>query len=84
MRHLEYLWAWTQSTQRELIHTNDRKPVLEFRASLGGLWEQAGAERFVLRADYKEAASRCSAPGGEKTLLPWVVWDKPIPPHFSH
>lgn len=56
---------------------------MEFWDSLGGLWEQAGAETLVLCADYQEAASRCSALG-EKALFAWVVWDKSIPPHFSH
>ena len=56
---------------------------MEIGASLGGLSEQAGAEPFVLRADYQEAASRCSAPG--KTDSPSLGGMGQIhSPHFSH
>lgn len=72
----------TQSTKHQLIPSYERRPVMEFGASLGGLWEQAGAEPFVLRADYQEATSRCSAPEEKQALFAWVVWDKSTPHTF--
>lgn len=85
------LWMWAPwgapgqepSTKHQLILSYERRPVMEFRASLGGLWEQAGAEPFVLRADYQEAASRCSAPG-ETAPLSLGGMGRIHSPHFSH
>lgn len=73
----------TQSTKHQLNPSYERRPVLEFGASLGGLWEQAGAEPFVLRTDYQEAASRCSAPG-ETGSLSLGGMGQIHSPHFSH
>lgn len=73
----------TQSTKHQLILSYETRPVMEFGGSLGGLWEQAGAEPFVLSADYQEAASRCSVPGETGSLCLGGM-GQIHSPHFSH
>lgn len=59
------------------IPNYEMRPVKAFRSSLGGLWEQAGAERFVLRADYQRLFPDAVCQES-RLFLPWVGWDKSL------